>query len=439
MIVRQPGPENDAQPVRQLWVALMFVRQLAVWRPLSTHDSPLAAGRACLQAFQANWRDIDDRARHMRALAEHPEVADFEGDGIDGTMLAKWARGLSRAIESQNEIVARLLDEPHADDKLELDGEPFKPDVGQPPDDTDDTLVADGVLKLLAAFHSASERAVGTLCRVLDTSPNGLALQLLPLIASLARVDRALVRAWRKSLPVFMREAYRLRASYAAIEEQPVGTYLEFCAQAIADGPDVEATALRLLARCKPETDAWPEYLNGLLEKAQGLDASREDGVLYFGDNRTDIDIEAARSAQGLAHVIAEYLRQTGDGASSMVATLIFLSPELAALDGPLPTEAADELFTRAVVNAVQRLHEHYGTLISVAGIERATHAAHRTLRELAERDGVVLEPIGDNETPTMTRSTGSDDADKAADVIPFTSDTHGDETVSGPDPEDDS
>lgn len=439
MIALQTGPDNGSQPARRLWVALMFARQLAVWRPLSTHDSPLAAGRACTEAFQASWRDIADRARHMRALAEHPEVADFKGEGIDGAMLARWARSLSRAIEFQNEIVARLLDEPHADDKVELDGEPYKLDAAPRPDETEDTLVAEGALTLLVAIHSAPEHAVAALCRVLEISPTGLPLELLPLVASLARADGALSKAWRKSLPAFMREAYRLRASRAAIEEQPVGSYRSFCAQVLADSPESESIAFRLLARRKPETVAWPDYLNSLLDMAQDLEKGRDEGILYFGDNRSDTtDIEAIRTAQGLAHVIAEYLGRTGDRESSMVATLIFLSEELVAIDGPLPPEAADELFTQAVVSAVQRINEHHGTLISIAGIERASHAAHQTLRELAERDGVVLQPIGDHETPTMTRPRASDDA-SVADVIPFVSDADDDDAATNQEPEDDS
>ena len=43
-------------------------RGLAASRPLSTHDGPFEAGRACMRAFQLNWNDTVERARSLRAL-----------------------------------------------------------------------------------------------------------------------------------------------------------------------------------------------------------------------------------------------------------------------------------------------------------------------------------------------------------------------------------
>ena len=45
-------------------------RGLAASRPLSTHDGPFEAGRACMRAFQLNRNDIADRARSLRALTD---------------------------------------------------------------------------------------------------------------------------------------------------------------------------------------------------------------------------------------------------------------------------------------------------------------------------------------------------------------------------------
>ena len=250
--------------IQALWVALVFMRQPAVWRPLSEHSSPIEAGRACVRAFQEQWNDIAERARSLRALTEHPSVAGFVGDGIDGRILTRWARELSLAIECQNENIARLLDEPRPGDRLQQDDKPDRPD----------------------------------------------------------------------------------------------------------DGGDGETA-----------TDA------------------------------VDV-IEAILTAP--EHVLAMLHQVFGDGKSNLVATLVFLEPGLAETDAPLAQELVDGLFIRAVSDAVLRLAQHCGTRISPSAIEQASEKAQKTLRGLAERAGVVQEPLADESTPVMKRKPGPDAADAA-------------------------
>ena len=87
MIAPHHIPATADRPARDIWVALMFILELGTWRPLSAHDTPLQAGRACVRAFHHAWHDIHEQARKLLAFTERPDVVAFASKSGDGQML----------------------------------------------------------------------------------------------------------------------------------------------------------------------------------------------------------------------------------------------------------------------------------------------------------------------------------------------------------------
>lgn len=394
-----PDAHANAMPGRTIWLALMFVAQLGRWRPISRHETEIDAAFACVQAFQPIWLDILDKARVLRALIQHPEIASFAGEAIGGEMLARHADALCKAIDTQDLNVARLLDEPNPDDNLDEQIDEFVASVS---DDITPPVIDETVLRILDAIQIAPETVVDMLVRVHETTPNQLMLTLLQLVPDMAYPGRSLHLVWHKPLPAFMRMAYRLRASTAALDQQPVGSYLDFCAQVIARSQYAERVALRLLRQCQPDQMDWPDYLASLSEpdEGEGLD----DGtIVHFGDHSTDVDVEPMRLAQSLATMILEQQRQPDEHEANVLISLLFLEPEFAESEEPLPQHVADALFVRCVRNSVVRVHQHRGTLISEEAIERACIAAREALCTLSEHASVVQEPMENAPTPRIS------------------------------------
>lgn len=151
MIATRPDALRSGESARALYVALMFARQLAEWRTVGEYESPMDAARACVSVFFDHWQAIAEQARIMRALAEHPALEEFSGDGIDGPMLASAARALCAAIEAQNDNVARLLDSPAVDDVVRIHGtlyrvNPITEEFEMAPDSEEPATPADRVL-----------------------------------------------------------------------------------------------------------------------------------------------------------------------------------------------------------------------------------------------------------------------------------------------------
>lgn len=391
MIAHDQIPDADGKPGRAIWVAMMYAVHLGKWRPISKHGTAIDAAEACVRAFQPAWLDIQEQARILRALIGHPEIAAFVGKEIDGQMLARRARGLCEAIDAQDLSVARLLDAPQQDDELdddfdELDDSPV-----------DGHIIDETVLRILDAIETAPEIVTDMLARVHETTPNQLPLVLMGMTAHLAYPGRALHLMWHKPLSAFMRIAYRLRASTAALNMQPVGSYLDFCARVIARSQFTETVALRLLQRCQPDEMNWDDYVASLPEpQPDGADELDDETIVHFGDHKSDIDdmdVEPMLAAQSMVSLLIEQQRQHDDGERNFATPLIFLAPELARSEEPLPQDVADNLFIQLVRRSVERVHQHQGTLISPSAIAQASKMAHDTLRTLTGQAGVVPEP----------------------------------------------
>jgi hypothetical protein len=170
MIGKQPQGKDGG---KRLYVALMFLRQLNQWRALEgEHKTALDAGRACLAAFLPEWREINENARILRVMCEHPKFDDFYTDGIDAGMIRRAARNLSKSIELQNDNIERLLDAPGNEDLValgnglyELDPdsqelEPFKLAAMVRRHEDPDIMLAVGVSELLAAIQDVTGKAV---------------------------------------------------------------------------------------------------------------------------------------------------------------------------------------------------------------------------------------------------------------------------------------
>lgn len=162
MIATRPDAIFDDSPPRALYVALMFARQLAEWRPVGEYTQPMEAARACVRAFHKHWREIGKQARILRVLTEHRALEDFFDDGIDGRMLADAARSLSAAIAVQNENVARLLDAPTPEDAIRIHGTRYQVNpvthvMEMAPDDISAGNTADRLF--VQAIHAAMSSA----------------------------------------------------------------------------------------------------------------------------------------------------------------------------------------------------------------------------------------------------------------------------------------
>ena len=406
MIAQRHIPETADRPARDIWIALMFILELGRWKPLSAHATPFEAGRACVRAFQRTWFDMQEQARMLRALTEHPDVVEFTGDSVDGPMLGNAARELCLLMEAQEPSVLKLLDEPRPDDDVTVDGdfiEEATSDDMQGLDENLEAYLSVFMLRLLARVEEAPQSVASMLYQVLETTPTKLPIQLLTLSAELAYPSRSLANAWQKPLRAFMRQVYRLRAAAAALDEQPVGSYLDFCARIIAESQDTQAIALRLLHRCKPSEMTWEDYLSNLSDEP--IEELDDHTIVHFGAHDIAVDVEPMRELQNMARMIIEQQRQPDEHGPNKVVSLMFLEPRLSDAPGPLPQDIADDLFVRAVRSAVTRVHQHQGTLISESAIERAAYVASQTLRELTARAGVVQEPIEDESTPIMQRA----------------------------------
>jgi len=126
MIAMRPDPADGGISPRALYVALMFARQLAEWRPVGEYENPMDAARACVRAFGDHWQAIATHAETLRAMAEHPALEEFHADGIDGPALARAVLALLEAIDVQNENVARMLDTPTPDDAIRIHGTRYR-------------------------------------------------------------------------------------------------------------------------------------------------------------------------------------------------------------------------------------------------------------------------------------------------------------------------
>jgi hypothetical protein len=170
MIVQQPQGKGG---INRLYVALMFMRQLGQWRALEgEHTSALDAGRACLAAFLPEWSEINESARALRALCEHPKFHEFEADGIDGAMIRRAAQRLSERIELQNDNIEHLLDQPGDEDLVclgtglyELDPDaqelqPFRLAAMVRPNDNPDIMLVEGISELIAAIWETTGKKV---------------------------------------------------------------------------------------------------------------------------------------------------------------------------------------------------------------------------------------------------------------------------------------
>jgi hypothetical protein len=170
MIGKQPQGKDGG---KRLYVALMFMRQLTQWRALEgEHETALDAGRACLAAFLPEWQEINESARILRVMCEHPKFNDFYTDGIDAGMIRRAAQRLSERIELQQDNIERLLDQPGDEDLVCFgDGlyelapsaqelQPFRFTAMVRPNVNPDVMLVQGISELIASIWETTGKKV---------------------------------------------------------------------------------------------------------------------------------------------------------------------------------------------------------------------------------------------------------------------------------------
>lgn len=114
LIVCSPHPDD---PARVVFVPLACNHQGLVWAPLQHGGAPCAfedasaATAALFVQVLAQWDDVHNLGRVLRALCEHPAF-NFSEDGIDAHMVRHQARALSARALQLDDTIRNLLAEP---------------------------------------------------------------------------------------------------------------------------------------------------------------------------------------------------------------------------------------------------------------------------------------------------------------------------------------
>jgi hypothetical protein len=159
MIGRRKHPRDEHILV---YMALRRGEHQNRWVPLEGRgfrEDLMDAALVCADDAADRMLDIAHRARRLRALSEHPEIA-FAGESVDADMLRAEIRELEALIRAESENMDRLLEPPDRDSVI-LDGhvrlrggaggvlEPM-PDEPEP--------AASGLARAAEAGQSADER-----------------------------------------------------------------------------------------------------------------------------------------------------------------------------------------------------------------------------------------------------------------------------------------
>ncbi|WP_428265102.1 hypothetical protein [Haliangium sp.] len=110
----------------------MPLRQEAdgIWVALVAHEDlrdEIDAASVCVRDFQLRYAAIEQEARLMRALCEHPDF-EFTGDGVDSAMVRERAQAVSRLLSAESTNVRRLLGAVAEDDAVRIDAMDYRLD-----------------------------------------------------------------------------------------------------------------------------------------------------------------------------------------------------------------------------------------------------------------------------------------------------------------------